>query len=387
VGGCFDVGDTLEILREEVKRFVPSALEACLILLDPEASKYTRPLHCGVHQSRVNCQLCKRGAEIVRLARQKQGVVIRTRAGSMRVLDPMPAMGDFVPPKGERLRDVCEAVFPIRDENETVAVLDLVAKAGCTFTRSDIGLVRDLALLAANVIGNAKQRWQEAQQRLTLDRILERIKPFVPNTVRHVVERDRPVGDLANGDVDVTVLFLDVAGYTRISERLSREKVNFIIEKYFSSYLDIVNSHGGDINETAGDGLMAIFQGRSDEHPLAAVRAAMAIRTRTHEINMELQGMFEPICVNIGINSGVASVGMRRFDGATGTRMTFTASGTVTNIAARLASAASKGDILLGPDTASRVEGRVPLQGLGPRALRNIGEDVHVFSLSGAACA
>ena len=59
---------------------------------------------------------------------------------------------------------------------------------------------------------------------------------------------------------DVTVLFLDIAGYTSMSEALDHEKVNFVVEHYFSSFLDDIYANQGDINETAGDGLMIIFQ-------------------------------------------------------------------------------------------------------------------------------
>ena len=73
------------------------------------------------------------------------------------------------------------------------------------------------------------------------------------------------------------------------------------------------------------------------------------------EINEELKNRFQPVEVNMGINSGLAAVGMSRFTGTSGTRMTFTATGPVTNLAARIASAAKHGDILVGPETASRV--------------------------------
>jgi len=65
--------------------------------------------------------------------------------------------------------------------------------------------------------------------------------------------------------------------------------------------------------------------------------------------------------VNMGINSGIASVGMNRFHRAVGTRMTFTATGPTTNLAARIAKAAMDGDILVGPETALRIGTVFPL--------------------------
>jgi class 3 adenylate cyclase len=157
--------------------------------------------------------------------------------------------------------------------------------------------------------------------------------------------------------------------------------VNFIIEKYFSSFLDVIYTHKGDINETAGDGLMVIFQGTPEENAVDASRSALEIRNRTIEINNELKGRFQPIDVNMGINSGMASVGMTRFHGATGTRMTFTASGPVTNLAARIAAAATDGDILVGPETARRIEGKLTLHDRGPKTFKNVKGKVTVYSL------
>jgi class 3 adenylate cyclase len=203
----------------------------------------------------------------------------------------------------------------------------------------------------------------------------------VPATVQKIVEKNPDAPSFEKRDEDVSILFLDVAGYTRISETLTQEMVNFVIEKYFSSFLDVLHNHGGDINETAGDGLMVIFQGDPSDHAVNAAKAALAIRDRTLEINKELQNRFQPISVNMGINSGTASLGMSRFQGTTGTRMTFTASGPVTNLAARIASAAKDGDILVGPETTRRITPEIPSHDRGLMTFKNVKEPVHVASL------
>jgi class 3 adenylate cyclase len=94
-----------------------------------------------------------------------------------------------------------------------------------------------------------------------------------------------------------------------------------------------------------------------------------------------MEGRFEPIEVNMGINSGVASVGMTKFRGAAGTRMTFTASGSVTNLAARIASAATAGDILVGPETAGRIKDQINSIDRGLMKFKNVKGKVRVYSL------
>ena len=341
------------------------------MLLDPEAVNYTRPLHCAVYKGRINCQLCKRGRETIEDSLDQPLKIHYSycKTGT----DPSK-------PKGSK-KAICEIALPIFEEEQPLAVLDVIAKEGQAFDKRDITLLKDLADLAANALINTRKYWKMAQEKLTMDQILGHLRPFVPETVQKIVEKDPSSPSLEKRDVDVSILFLDVAGYTKISESLTQEKVNFIIEKYFSSFLDIIYTHEGDINETAGDGLMIIFQGAEHENALDASRAALAICQKTKEINRELKGRFDPIDVNMGINSGVASLGMTRFHGAAGTRMTFTASGAVTNLAARIASAAVNGDILVGAETAERIKKEIILYGRGPMRFKNVKDDVRVFSL------
>ncbi len=373
ITSCLNIGDILEIIRDEVKITVPHAREACLILVDPEAPNYTRPLHCMVKKDQVNCHMCKRGQALIK---QALGEPLTFQCA----IDSDIAMEDGVG------RAICEIALPIYHRDERLAVLNVITEKGHSLDEKDIVLLTDLAELVTNTIINAKNYSAVAREKLSLERIMNHIKSFVPETVQRIVQKNPDAPALEKKELDVSILFLDVADYTRISESLTQDKVNFIIEKYFSSFLDVIYSHGGDVNETAGDGLMAIFQGEEMEHGLNACNAALDIRRRTLEINAELQGLFHPIVVNIGINSGVASVGMSRFEGKSGTRTTFTASGSPTNLASRLASAAADGDILVGPETAHRIGDKLTLFDRGWMSFKNMQHRVQVYSLVPMFC-
>lgn len=371
ITSSLNIGDILEIIRDQAKESVPHAREACLLMFDPEALNYTRPLHCAVYKNRINCQLCKRGRDTIKDALDQP-------------LTYKCAYGDEdnpLTPSEETEKPICELALPIHSGEQPLAVLDVIAKEGHSFDELDITLLKDLADLATNAIINTRNHWRMAQEKLNLDNILEHLRPFVPETVQKIVEKDPSAPSFEKRNIDVSILFLDVASYTKISENLTREKVNFIIEKYFSSFLDVIYAHEGDINETAGDGLMVIFQGTEQENALNASKAALDVRKRTMEINEELEGRFDPVHVNMGINSGVASVGMTRFHGAAGIRMTFTATGSVTNLAARIASAAIEGDILIGPETAKRIKNEIPLLDRDLMSFKNVRDEVQVFSL------
>jgi hypothetical protein len=94
---------------------------------------------------------------------------------------------------------------------------------------------------------------------------------------------------------------------------------------------------------------MAIFRDADPlRHGRQAVRCALGILRRTRELNEVLHRLPEPIGVHVGVNSGVATVGATKIEGVNGTRWTYTASGQVTIVAARLAALSRTDEILVG---------------------------------------
>jgi len=215
-----------------------------------------------------------------------------------------------------------------------------------------------------------------------LSRIKDHFAKFVPEAVRRLVVANPEAPELAKRERDVSVLFLDISGYTRLSEQLTKEVLNTLVERYFSSFLDHIHEAGGDINETAGDGFMAIFQDVDPQrHAVQAVDTALALLATTDALNRENRE--HPLSIHMGISSGLALVGSTCFEGLRGTRWTFTASGPVTNLAARLAAAAEAGQILVGPETVRRVGDRYRLEALGHRLLKNVTEAVSIYRIVG----
>ncbi|MEW6752503.1 MAG: response regulator [Candidatus Latescibacterota bacterium] len=213
------------------------------------------------------------------------------------------------------------------------------------------------------------------------NRLKDHFAKFVPEPVKQRLARDPGAWELGDKrEQDVTVLFLDISGYSRLSQEVPPGELNALVERYFSAYLDRIQRAGADINETAGDGFMAIFEAAEQAaHAWRAADTALELLQTTEALNRE--DAARPLQVHMGLNSGTALVGTTRFAGARGTRWTFTASGAVTNLAARLAAAASPGQILVGPQTAGHLAGRYELQDVGRVALRNLGEPVAVSVL------
>jgi DNA-binding response OmpR family regulator len=215
-----------------------------------------------------------------------------------------------------------------------------------------------------------------------LRHIKDHFAKFVPEAVRRLVAANPAAPELEKQERDVSVLFLDISGYSRLSEQLAPDVLNALIERYFSTFLDHIQEAGGDINETAGDGFMAVFQDDDSlQHAMTAVDTALALLTATESLNAA--NSIQSLAVHMGINSGPALVGSTRFEGILGTRWTFTASGPVTNLAARLASLAAAHQILVGPQTVQRLSNRYQLQRLGREHLKNFSAAIDIHRIVG----
>jgi class 3 adenylate cyclase len=371
LASSMEVNELLEKMREEARKLVPSSMEACILLLDPEAQKYTRPLQCALHDRPVNCLSCKRSRDAVQKAlRRRKGVVV-SRSEPIRRQD------------GSVVETGPEAAIPIYADGNVVAVLNVVSRPGTRFTKRDFYLMRDLAETAGNVILSARRHWEVTQEKIDISRMLAHLSPFVPHSVRRLVEEGDPEMLQRGKELrEVTVLFLDLEGYTRLSTQLSEVEVNEVIEKMFSGFVDPIHRSGGDINETAGDGLMIIFKNEDARgNAVSAVKSAFDIYERNLAFKPDLKKHLGPIHVNMGINSGPALLGLTRFRGSLDTRMTYTASGPVTNIAARLADYAEAGDILIGETTRELIEGMWPVYDRGEAVLKGMDAPMRIYSV------
>jgi class 3 adenylate cyclase len=215
--------------------------------------------------------------------------------------------------------------------------------------------------------------------------ILESIKAdlckFVPNTVTRMIES--PTSDILEAEErDVTVLFLDIEEYTKITENVGATEVNALVEKYFSVFMDAIYENNGDVVETAGDGLMVLFLTEDDNiHALEAIRAAQTIREKACLINDDCGLDSQPLVINIGICSGQAFVGATKFESYTGSRWAYTSHGNTTNIAARICGKATGGAVLASRSTVERVKDQFSFETQGKCALKNLSEEVEIFAL------
>ena len=158
---------------------------------------------------------------------------------------------------------------------------------------------------------------------------------------------------MKGAEVDASVLFVDIRGFTAISEQKQPVDVVDLLNSYFTRVTEAVVGNGGHLNKFIGDEAMAIFGAPVPDrtHADAAVRAALEIQAKMATLEPGGAGPEVPIQVGIGINSGKMVAGNLGSE----TRMEYTVIGDNVNVASRLTSLAGRGEILISKKTFDRL--------------------------------
>jgi adenylate cyclase len=203
---------------------------------------------------------------------------------------------------------------------------------------------------------------------------------YLPNhLVDDIVARRRSLA-LGGERREISVLFADVVGFTRLAERESAETVVTLLNELFTILTEIVFRHGGTVDKFVGDCVMAVWGGSdtAPDHADRAIAAALDMQRwleTGNELWLERFGV--AIELAIGVNSGEAIVGNFGSD----SRMEFTAIGDVVNVAARLESIARPNQILTTTATRDRVADTTGFVGLGMRPIIGKAQPIEIWDV------
>lgn len=212
------------------------------------------------------------------------------------------------------------------------------------------------------------------------NRITDHLEKFVPSEVRLMAETSSAAAERPQRELDCSILFVDITGYTQLCEALGANAITDLVERYFTEFIDRIADGGGDMIQVAGDGFMAIFQDDDPRgHAINAIDTALSLLAATRDLNGTQAG--PDLAIHMGLASGVALIGSSRFEGRRQTRWVFSATGQDVNIAARLAALAEPDQILISPRTAERLDARYRLKSLGHRPLKNISEVLDIYTV------
>jgi adenylate cyclase len=178
-------------------------------------------------------------------------------------------------------------------------------------------------------------------------------------------------------EVQVSVLFSDIRGFSAIAEKLSARDVAGLVGRHLSAMAEVVLAHGGTIDKFQGDAVMAIF-GAPDpqpDHAEQALRCAIAMQERQAALNAGgWDAGVEDLGVGIGVNTGLVIAGTVGGGG----RLEYTVVGDAVNVAQRLQSEAEAGEIVAAAATVAAAPG-VACEPVGLRPMKGREEPVEVF--------
>lgn len=178
----------------------------------------------------------------------------------------------------------------------------------------------------------------------------------------------------------VTVLFLDVSGFTAMSETLDPEQVTDVINQFFEVLTEPIYRFGGVVDKYMGDAIMALFGApiAHEDDPERAVRAAIEMQKAAETYSNQLEARTGiRLRVRIGINTGLVVAGV--VGGSQ--KKDYTVMGDSVNLAQRMESNAKPGTILVTHETYRLAKGIADFQKLDPIMVKGKREPVNVYEV------
>jgi class 3 adenylate cyclase len=226
--------------------------------------------------------------------------------------------------------------------------------------------------------------WNKALEQRVQDQVeqlerLGRLKRFFSPQLAELIIAGGADDPLKAHRREVTVVFLDLRGFTAFTEVSEPEEVISILNEYHVEMSKLILEYEGTLEHFAGDGIMIIF---NDPVLLTnpterAIRMALAMRNRIVELKDKWQKSGHSLDCGFGIAHGYATIGAIGFEG----RKDYCVIGSVANMAARLCAEAKGGQVLINQKTLSKVEDIVETESLDQFSLKGFSKPVAVFNI------
>lgn len=250
------------------------------------------------------------------------------------------------------------------------------------FMRYDIPAFEFLVVFApAAAISLVGRAGSVALQAYRTSKALERY--LSPELLSSIVDSGAEL-DLSTKRRELTVVLVDIQGFSTISETVEVEYINQFLNDFFERMTQAIFEHQGTVDKFLGDGLLAFFGDPVplDNHALAAVRASLAMQEQMRQLNIKyaasgIAELEKGVRIRIGINTGhiiVGNVGSTR-------RLEYTVLGSAVNIASRLQSLAPPGGIIMTARTRGLIKDEIDCKGPDFVRVKGIDRDIEVFRI------
>ena len=220
---------------------------------------------------------------------------------------------------------------------------------------------------------------QRVQAQVTELEQLSRLKRFFSPQLAEAILGGGAEDPLKTHRREVTVVFLDLRGFTAFAETAEPEEVMGVLREYHAEMGKLILEHEGTLERFTGDGMMVFF---NDPVPVPnpaerAIRMACAMRERVDDLRRRWLKQGFDLALGVGIAQGYATIGAIGFEG----RWDYGAIGTVTNLSARLCGEAQGGQLLVVSRIASALEELIEVEEVGTLTLKGLSRPVPTFNV------
>lgn len=268
----------------------------------------------------------------------------------------------------------CLLAVPLIRDDRVVGVISLIRSASQPFTEAEVSLVRAFADQAAIAIANVELYKMVERQRQELTR-------FLSPQIAALITSEEGAKLLEGHRRQITVVFLDLRGFTSFAETAEPEEVLGLLREYQRAMGELIIRHRGTLEHFAGDGMMVWFNDPLpvERHELQAVRMACAMRERFAEMAQSWSRKGYDLGFGVGIATGYATLGRIGFEG----RYDYGAIGNVVILAQRLSAEAKAGQVLVSQRVQAAIESDAETRPIGDLTLKGMSRPVPAFDVTG----
>jgi len=381
ITSTLDLDRILEIVLRAMEKTL-GFQHSMILLASPSADRLTLVASRGYDQAGLGAEI-EFGQGVIGVVASRKKLMRLGNVGAslsylMAVRAKMEEAGQLVPgampPTLPGLPNVHSQLgIPLLVKDRLIGVLGVESAKPNAFDELDEVLLNIVANQAATAIDNART-YRMVEQ-------LSRLKRFFSPQLAELIVAGGTDDPLRTHRREVTVVFLDLRGFTAFAETADPEEVMGVLRQYHAEMGKLILEHEGTLERFTGDGMMIFF---NDPMPIPdpaerAIRMAVAMRERVKPLGAGWRKRGYDLDFGVGIAKGYATIGAIGFEG----RWDYGAIGTVTNLAARLCGEARGGQILVSLRVAAEVEDLIEGEEVGPLPLKGFAKPVPACNVLG----
>lgn len=257
-----------------------------------------------------------------------------------------------------------------------------VAAAKLLYTNAGLIMVLLYPLAGVIVIYIINIAYKFVAERREKRRLISNYGKYLsPELAKSIADQGEDMLKLGGQKKDVAVLFVDIRGFTTLSESLSPEQVVSMLNRYLHLTASSVFANNGTVDKFIGDATMALFNAPLDldDYVYKAVKTGLDMAKGAELLESELSlELGKKVGFGVGIHCGDAVIG----NIGTSFRMDYTAIGDTVNTASRLEGQAKAGEVIISAEVYRRLEGRIDAECLGARQLKGKADGFVVYRVN-----